>query len=108
MDESEFRILRQRQAAGDAEATRLDDPRSPPPGPTLVKTVAVTSYPTAAGRVFAVQAIDVDFVEAEGATPTFTDVPGIFYALHVGATPPPLGTKAIAKPASGRWIIPYG
>jgi hypothetical protein len=106
-DDRENRTLRGRQEAGEDEADRLDLAGAPLPGAILVKTIAVGTYPTAAGAFYAVQAVDPGGAEAEGNAGTFTDVAGTFYATNAGTAVPPSGTRLIAIPSGGRWTFTF-
>jgi len=73
----------------------------------LVKTVTVSTYPTAVQSFFGVQRAIVSGTEAEGQTPTFTLHGSTFYAANVGSTVPPSGTYVLASLVGGRWEFRY-
>lgn len=99
--------LRRRQDEADDAAARhvgLDDSGAP----CLVgKTATVTTYPTTAGRFFAVTPHDVTGTESEGSTGTVTATAGRFYALHIGTTIPPVGTTVVCVHLAHRWAFQY-
>lgn len=74
--------------------------------PAIVcKTVAVGTYPTVAGRYYAVRPISLFGDEVEGATPAVADSgPGHFFAVHLGTNVPPVGTRVfvVATPEGRR------
>jgi hypothetical protein len=73
----------------------------------LVKTVAVSLYPTAAAAAYAVQRLTPSGQEAEGAGVTLTPVGPVFYALGTGTAVPPVGTTLLVTAADGRWTFRY-
>ena len=93
MDED--RILRARHADLAIDADRADMPPSVGGQPLLVQTKTVTSYPTSAGRYYAVTVVDPDGVEGEGNVATFSVRSVTFYALNIGSAVPPSGTKRL-------------
>jgi hypothetical protein len=103
----ESRTLRDRHAGLLDEAGRLDGQAGPLPGPMLVQTKTVTTYPTAAGKYYAVAPVDPGGSEGEGNTGTFAVGSTTFYALNAGSVVPPSGTKVIAMALGGRWVFVY-
>ena len=75
----------------------------------LVQTFTETTYPTTASTEYACHPIsEIDSDEAEGASVSFTaDSSVTIYALNVGSTVPPSGTKVIAHAVGGRWAFRY-
>lgn len=104
---SEESILRDRQAALETEADRLDMEGGPLPGPMLVQTKTVGTYPTVAGRYYAVTTVDPGGAESESGTGTFGVGSDTFFALNSGSAIPPTGTKVIVDPVGGRWVFAY-
>ncbi len=103
----ETRTLRSRDVA---QAADLDRQATEPPGPSAAlaaRTVAVGTYPTATGVMYAVQMLTIAATEAEGATPSLTLVPGTFFALHRGATAPPVGSDVILELVDGLWLFRF-
>ncbi|CAN0460585.1 unnamed protein product [Phaeothamnion confervicola] len=107
-DLAESRSLRVRQSDLEDEYDRPQDEPEDGAAAELCKTVAVGTYPTVAGRTFAVAPIDPDGDEVEGATPTFTDVSDrVFFAIHLGTTAPPVGSRVIVEHSGGRATFVY-
>lgn len=104
---SEESTLRQRQAQLDIEADRLDTQGGPLPGPMLVQTKTVTTYPTVAGRFYAVAVVDPGGAETEGGTGSFGVGTETLFALNAGTAVPPSGTKVLARAIGGRWVFHY-
>ena len=73
----------------------------------LVRTVAVSSYPTTAGVAYGVQALDLSVSEAEGATPTLTVLAGKFFAINLGSNIPPVGTSLLVELVQGKYVFVY-
>jgi hypothetical protein len=105
-NDQELRLLRGRIEALEARLDRLENAGSDPSA-MVVQTTAVTSYPTAAGVVYGVKRCVVTGPEKEGGTPVFTVVGSVFYATHIGATPPPVSTNVIAIPVRDRLVFRY-
>jgi len=62
----------------------------------VCKTVAVGTYPTVAGKYFAVREQTLFGDETEGAVVTLADrSTNTFFAVHLGATVPPVGTQVL-------------
>jgi hypothetical protein len=96
--------LRRRQSEILGLADGLANPASAVGGAAvLVRTITRTTYPTVAGRVYAVVPSRVVVTEAEGQTPTFTDAANgdCFYALNLGSAIPPSGTRLVATLTPG-------
>ena len=104
----EDRTLRDRHAELLDEAGRLDGQVGPLPGPMLVQTKTVGTYPTVAGKYYAVAPVDPGGAEGEGNSGTFAVGSVTFFALNVGGSVPPSGTKVVATPLGGRWVFSYG
>lgn len=104
---SEESTLRQRQAALEVEADRLDTQGGALPGPMLVQTKTVGTYPTAAGKYYACTVVDPGGAESEGGTGTFGVGTETLFALNSGSAVPPTGTKVIVDPIGGRWVFAY-
>lgn len=102
----EATVLRRRVDDLQSLLDRLPDPAAGPPS-LLLKTVAVTSYPAAAGVVYGVQAVRPSGNEVEGATPGFTALTGVFYATNLGSKVPPVGTYVLGACVGGRWVFRY-
>ncbi len=102
------RIERDRHQALAGDVDRL-----PPAAPTaeaavLVQTTTVSSYPTTSAVFFAANPVEIDAVETEGQSASFTaDATQILYVLNVGTAVPPVGTRLIAHGVGGRWVIRY-
>lgn len=73
----------------------------------LVQTFTKTTYPTTAATEYACHPISqITGDEAEGASVGFTaDSSTTIYALNLGSTVPPSGTKVIAHAVAGRWCF---
>ncbi len=105
---NDSRIERDRHRTLSSELDRLD-PSPPGAGAAaLVQTTTISSYPTAAGVFFAANPVEIDAVESEGQTATFTaDTTQILFALNTGTSTPPAGTRVIAHGVGGRWVFRY-
>lgn len=100
------RELRTRQSTQLGDIDRLVGPPAPAGSSIVVVTVTETTYPTAAGKYYAVQQVDLGGTEVEGGAGTFTTITGIFYALALtGSAVPASGTKLICDSISGRWCF---
>jgi hypothetical protein len=102
----ELRQLRRRRE-DEALAERL--PRAPDPGnPTLLaQTTVVTSYPTAAQAVYAVQGAATGGAEGEGLPVVLTPGGSPFYAANLGSAVPPQGTFVLCTLIGPRWTFRY-
>lgn len=106
MNDLATRELRTRQAEYLSSADRLIGPAADAASSMVVVTVAVSTYPTAVGKYFAVQQLDPGGVEAEGNAATFDTLAGVFYvAVLPGSTLPPVGTKLVIDSVGGRWAV---
>jgi hypothetical protein len=101
------RELRDRHAGLIAQFDRVE--QNPPAAFTsiVIKTQTVSSYPTGTNVYFGVKAVSVGGTESEGSAGTFGVETGIFYALHIGSSNPPVGTVAIATSIDGRWVFNF-
>jgi hypothetical protein len=107
------------EAYDDAEKLRLDDDafdlrdRPSPQGDVegavsfTGVTVAITSYPTTAGKFYGVQPQVVTGTETEGSSGTLTNVGTPILAKHVGTTAPPVGTAVVCTFIPYRWQFEY-
>lgn len=103
-----MRIERERQSALADAIDRAA--RRPADGSlsALVRTASDGSYPTTANVFYAVNPVEVDGSQQEGASPTFTaDVSRVFHAYNLGSAVPPLGTEVIVHLNSGRWTFTF-
>lgn len=74
----------------------------------LVQTFTQTTYPTSAGKFYAVHPVLADGTESEGASPTFTvDTSTTLYALNAGTQIPASGTTLIVAAVGGRLCFRY-
>lgn len=73
----------------------------------LVKTIAVSSYPTSAQKVFAARRVVPSGTEVEGSAVTLTAVGGALYILNTGTAIPPVGTHMLATLFGGRLCVRY-
>lgn len=74
----------------------------------IVTTTTVSSYPTSAGVFYGCNPDVITGSESEGATPTFTaDTATVVYAVNLGTSIPPNGTKLVVHAAGGRWCFRY-
>ncbi len=95
------------------QSLAIDSDRLPASGPSpgasvLAATTAVSSYPTTAAAFYAANPLEIDAVEAEGQTATFTaDTTQVLYLLNLGTAVPPQGTYVIASAVGGRWVFRY-
>lgn len=105
--DDETRILRRRQDELSREGSVRRDANGLAPSALLV-TVTKTSYPTAAGKYYAVRRVRVGGTEAEGATPTLAAFGPTFFAANTGGSIPPSGTYVLGTLADGRWAFNYG
>lgn len=72
----------------------------------LLQTYTHTTYPTAAGDVYACHPVWIDADDDEGATPSFAvDTSVTIYAINVGSEIPPSGSNVIAHAVGGRWVF---
>jgi len=105
---SEESTLRERQASLEAEADRLDTQGGPLPGPMLVQTKTVGTYPTVAKSFYAVAVVDPGGAEVEGSAGTFGVGSETLFALNAGTAVPPSGTSnIIVDPIGGRWVFVF-
>jgi hypothetical protein len=105
--DDEIRTLRSR--VDDLAArlgSALDRDRSDSPS-VLGKTFALSVYPTAAGRFYAMHPVALSGTPSEGATPTVTVGTTYFYAYNLGSAIPPAGTTVVCRRASRRWLFRY-
>lgn len=74
----------------------------------LVTTTTVTTYPTVAGSFYACNETEIGGHEIEGQAASYTpDTNGIIYALNIGTSVPPIGTRLVAHNVGGRWCFRY-
>jgi hypothetical protein len=73
----------------------------------LAKTKTVTSYPTAAGKFYAMETQDVLGTQSEGSAATFSGQGDTFYALNLGSAIPPVGTIVEVTHVPHRFVFRY-
>ncbi len=101
----ETRTLRGRDTDRLADLDRTANEEPAPAAAILARTVTVTTYPTTAGKVIACQALTISVTEVEGAAPTLTLVPGVFYSVHIGTNLPPVGSDVLLEMVDGLWVL---
>lgn len=107
MTDDEAAILRRRMADQIDDADR-DSVSASREGPLVVTTVTMTTYPTAARRMYAVQITKPGGIEIEGQTVTIAAaVGGTFAAANLGSAIPPVGTVLIIDQVDGYWTFVY-
>jgi hypothetical protein len=105
---SESRILRDQLESTRAASLRRVPIAEDGSVAILAQTTVITSYPTVAGAFYACTPLMVDGQETEGATANFTAYGDrTIYALNLGKTIPPAGTKVIAHACGGRWTFRF-
>ena len=70
-------------------------------------TTKLTTYPTVAMAVYAVQPLDVGGTEAEGSAYTTSAAGPPIFAANVGTQIPPSGTQVRVDPVGGRYVFAY-
>jgi hypothetical protein len=107
------RLLRLRRGDdlefGDRELIpRAADPPSPPPRGTprfLGRVFDGGAMPSQAGKVFLVNPVQLDGLEAEGSPATFAvDSTRAIPVVLVGGSPPTVGDLLVALAVGGRWV----
>jgi len=74
----------------------------------LLTTVAVNSYPKAAGAFYAGNPTYVSGDETEGGPASYNaDESQVIYAYNAGTASPPEGTVLVAHAVGGRWVFRY-
>lgn len=63
------------------------------------------SYPTAAGVLYPLEPLGLLGTESAGSSGVKTATGAVFYALHIGATAPPVDTEVIAHDVPHRWVF---
>lgn len=106
-DNNDARRLRLADDASRTEASRAA-PRNAPGSPAFVgKTTTVTTYPTVAGRFYAIVPQGVSGTQTEGSAGSFSARSSIVYALNLGNAIPPSGTSVVCTFVSHRWVFRY-
>jgi hypothetical protein len=102
------RVERERIAALVAAVDQLGPSGDGGSAARLVTTVAVSSYPTAAGVYYGCNPTEADGAEVEGGAASYTaDTTQVMYVLNQGTAVPPVGTRVIASAVGGRWVFRY-
>jgi hypothetical protein len=73
----------------------------------LAITTTLSSYPTAAQSYFACLPAALLGLEVEGGPGSVAPGPSPFFALNLGGTVPPSGTKVLATFVGNRWVFRY-
>lgn len=72
-------------------------------------TAVVDTYPSVAGRFYAVNPSPLSGDETEGSPWTITTDPSrIMFAYNLGSTVPPLGSIVLVFSVANRWVFFYG
>lgn len=105
----ETRVLRDRLASlGDAFDNAQGGGEAYGSSAMLAQTTTVTTYPTVAAAMYAVVPCDADGVESEGNAVAYVPRTGsIAYAVNLGTTIPPSGTRVVCHAVGGRWAFRY-
>jgi hypothetical protein len=105
---SDPRTLRNRLASA-RETADSSVELTPPQGAAavLAETVDDGDYPTAADRLYAVEALEADGDDVEGAEATFTASALSFHAFNLGTEVPPEGTRVVCHAVGGHYVFRY-
>ena len=102
------RRIRMDDGASLDEITRDDQPSADHGSPCIVGvTTTVTTYPTTAQRFYAITVQAILGTETEGGAGTVTARSGRIYALNLGSSIPPNGTKVVCDFVPYRWVFRY-
>lgn len=111
MDDSpstaDARRLRINDAAS-LDSTSQEPPRNAAGSPVFVgTTTTVTTYPTSAGKFFAVTPTAVLGTESEGSSASFTTRSSTVFAYNLGTAIPASGTTVVCTFVPNRWVFRY-
>ena len=102
------RIERERQKALSGVIDRVVPFAADGSTAVLLTTTTITTYPSTAGVFFASNPTEIDGSEVEGGAASYApDTTQVVYALNVGTTIPPVGTRVVANSIGGRWVFRY-
>jgi hypothetical protein len=105
---SEERILRDQLAAIRADSLRQVPLAEDGTVALLAQTTVISNYPSTAGAFYACTPLMVDGPETEGSAASFANSGSrTIYALNLGESIPPVGTKIIAHACGGRWTFRF-
>jgi hypothetical protein len=108
---SATRILRDRTAYLSDSLDRAGGPGPAGNAAVVGVTVAISTYPTAAGAFYGITPQRITGTNAEGDPGVFaSDLAGggaPMPALNVGTKVPPQGTKVVWEAVGGRWVFRY-
>ena len=104
---SDAQRLRLDDAADQISATQVD--LGPAGGATsfVGKTTTVTTYPTVAGRFYAITPAVALGTETEGSAGSVTAAPGQIYAYNFGTGVPPSGTSVLVTQVPHRYVFAW-
>src|SRR5579885_2670836 len=104
---NETRILRERLVrASDAFDAAQAAQEAYGSAALLCQTTTVSTYPTTAQAYYACNPVSCDGTEAEGQAVTYTpDTSTTLFALNIGTTVPPSGSRVICHSVGGRWCF---
>lgn len=103
---AESQRLRLRESHLHDEQTRAHPPSSGGAPCVLAATINDGTYPTSPAVFYACTPLDLIGDETAGSAGTTSTAGATFYALNLGATIPPLGTKVLVTQL-GRWVFRY-
>lgn len=104
MTDDDLQILRQRYGGFWDAADRLFSPNPTTTARILCRTTSQGSYPTATGRYYLVNPVQVTGAESEGGSATLTADTSSTFAVLVTRGVPALGTNLVARSIGGRWV----
>jgi len=104
MTDDDLQVLRQRYDGFWAAADRLQVPNPTTTARVLCRTTSQGSYPTATGRYFLVNPLEVTGAESEGGSATLTPDMSNTFAVLVTRGVPTLGSNLVARSIGGRWV----
>jgi hypothetical protein len=105
--EGEVRLLRQRLSDLEEEIERLESAASEGEACLVGVTVSQGSYPTVAGRFYALTVQAVTGTETEGSAHTLTAVSDTIMAANLGTAVPTAGTAVPVDRVPHRWVFRY-
>lgn len=85
-----------------------EPPRTLAGAPTFAgTTTTVTTYPTSAGKFFAIKFTAITGTESEGSSATLATRTSIIYAYNLGTAIPATGTTVVCTWVPYRWVFRY-
>lgn len=73
------------------------------------QVTAVSVFPSAANRFYAVARCTIVGPEVEGGPASITaDAASVVYAYNLGGQAPPIGAMVVVESVANRWVFSYG